>query len=160
MIRRILTLAAATGVAAVLSLGAAAAPGDRVVATATGGGIAAFTPPWSPDYPITYFGLGATLRADGGARGRFECGIPNLLTLNGSIESGQLNADGSVTLRGKFDEIDYNASFFGDDAPIHWTGMPFTLQAWPGGAGVGRFVFTHPLGTDFETVVSGGIHIR
>src|SRR5262245_47623005 len=92
---------AALGVT-LLQNGRVSAQESQVVATATGGGIAAFTPPWSPDYPITYFGLSATIRADGTAKGVFECGIPALLTLTAKVTDGGVNGDGSVTVTGTF----------------------------------------------------------
>lgn len=131
-----------------------------VVARATGSGYADFDVPWDPNYPETYFGLNAAVRRNGSARGTFICGIANLLHLEGPVRSGRMDADGSLTLTGTFNETDYDRGFFGPDAPLFIEDAPYTLQIWPGGPGVGKFAFTHPLGTDHETLTSGQLAIQ
>ena len=111
----------------------------------------------------TIFSVQARIDADGTARGHFMCAIPGVVVIIGDdLTEATINDDGSITLAG---------FGHGYDAAVGvYTDLPFEVRLWPGGPGVGRFIYDDPVaGTpavdtdtegDHETVATGHIMFR
>jgi hypothetical protein len=147
----VLFLIAAIGLALTLG-GASVAQAAPMVALVGGGGVATFDDGRVPNQ--TQFGLGASLYADGTAKGRFECIITGYVSVSAQIISGVLNGDGSVTFDIISDVRFPHSSPWFPGGPI--LGVPMTLTVSAGGPGVGTFV----LNADHETVQDGNIHVQ
>lgn len=131
----------------------AAAHAARPLAKVSGGGTASFD---DIEGLESQFAIGATIRDDGTAQGRFVCMIVGMVAITGDISNGVLNGDGSVTFSGVGHGIDLTPEFFGP-----FQGCEFEVTLWPGGPGVGGFVYSDCVVTDdAETVESGTIMIK
>lgn len=126
--------------------------------TVSGGGTADFV-----DFEgSTQFAVGAVIREDGSVTGHFTCMIVQVVTISGVVTDYDLNLDGegnleSVTLRGTAHGPDH---FSGE---IPFFGCDFEVTLWPGGPGVGGFLYRDcvvPPPGDLETVRKGHIMIH
>lgn len=143
----------ATVLAAIGTAVTSASPPDTRI---SGGGTATFDSAEGG----TIFSVQARIDADGTARGHFMCAIPGVVVIIGDdLTEATINDDGSITLAG---------FGHGYDAAVGvYTDLPFEVRLWPGGPGVGRFIYDDPVaGTpavdtdtegDHETVATGHI---
>jgi hypothetical protein len=115
----------------------------------------------------TIFTVEAYIDAAGNVDGHFYCSIPGVVVIVGDdlLEATvKYDKDGnvtSVTLYGLAHGFDAAGGVFED--------MPFAVQLWPGGPGVGRFLYDDPFvgpsgrvklrEGDYETVETGYIRI-
>lgn len=119
----------------------------------SGGGEAAFD-----EVPglTSIFSVGANVYDDGSANGAFMCMIHDVVVIHGQVLTGTVNGDGSVTLEGVGDGIEFVA---GEPVPFEDCGFEVTL--WSGGPDVGRFLYRDCVATgDAETVIRGHIFIH
>jgi hypothetical protein len=143
----------------VLSLASAPAATEAADVRVSGGGTATFD-----DFEGgTVFSVEASIDEDGNVRGHFFCQIAGVVVINGDdLVEATVNDDGSVTLYG------FAHGWF---APVGvFEGLPFAVQLWSGGPGVGRFIYDDPVvgpsgGVDLsegdhETLARGHIMIR
>lgn len=144
----------------------------------TGGGTGTFGADLDGDGDIdgSQFGIGVTIRADDSAKGHFLClmagrsdilGLP-VMAVQGSVDTGSDNGDGSITFSGVGSANLGNGTIF--------NGVPFTVTVTAGGPGGGTLQLTvigafdgvpgdTALGNDnydlpIETVASGRIKIH
>jgi len=88
------------------------------------------------------FGMGVTILGEGAARGHFLCLMAgrsqilglSVMSVEGHVTGGHLNADGSATFEGVGAVNLGNGQIF--------RGVPFRVNAWPGGPGVGTMQLT------------------
>lgn len=109
-----------------------------------GGGTGSFGADLDGDGQIdgSQFGLGVAILGDGAARGNFLCLMAgrseilglHLMSVQGKVTGGVLNADGSATFSG-------TGSVNLGDGTI-FRGVPFRVTARPGGPGVGEMQLT------------------
>lgn len=142
--------------AAAVALLPGTATADDVVLKISGGGTATFD-----DFEGgTIFSVEAQIDADGNVSGHFFCAIPGIVSIVGDdLVEAVIHDDGSVELHGFAHGWDSAVGVF--------EGMPFAVRLWPGGPGVGRFIYDDPVvgpsgGVDLdegdrETVESGQI---
>ena len=156
--KRIFNALTATAVV-LLSLASTPAATEAADVRVSGGGTATFD-----DFEGgTVFSVQAKIDDDGGLKGYFFCQIAGVVVINGDdLVEATVNDDGSVTLYGFGHGWDVAVGVFTD--------LPFAVQLWPGGPGVGRFIYDDPVvgpsgGVDLsegdhETVATGHIMIR
>jgi hypothetical protein len=109
-----------------------------------GGGTGTFGADLDGDGSIdgSQFGIGVSILGDGVARGRFLCLMAgrseilglSLMSVQGRVTEGVLNADGSATFAGVGSVNLGNGQIF--------RAMSFRVTAWPGGPGVGKMQLT------------------
>jgi hypothetical protein len=119
----------------------ASPPGAAVV---QGGGTGTFGADLDDDGNVdgSQFGMGVTILETGAARGHFLCLMAgrskilglSLMSVEGEVTAGTLNADGSVTFSGTASVNLGNGQVF--------RGVGFSVTASPGGAGVGTMRLT------------------
>jgi hypothetical protein len=138
--KRLLVLLAAMTMTCVLPAFASAAGGTIV----QGGGTGTFGADLDGDGNIdgSQFGIGASILGNGVARGHFLCLMAgrseilglSLMSVEGRVTEGVLNADGSATFVGVGSVNLGNGETF--------RGVSFRVTAWPGGPGVGTLQLT------------------
>jgi hypothetical protein len=110
----------------------------------------------------TVFSVQAQIDSDGNVSGHFFCEIAHFVVINGDdLVAAVVNGDGSVDLYG------FSHGWFVDGGVFE--DCPFAVRLWPGGPGVGKFVYDDPFvgpsgGVDLdegdhETVEAGHIMI-
>ena len=117
---------------------------SSLILSVNGGGQGTFGADLDGDGNIdgSHFGIGASIYRDGSAIGHFEClmagnarilGLP-LMAVEGNVNSGSGNANGSATLSGISTVNLGNGQIF--------RGVPFSVTVRAGGPGVGSLKLT------------------
>lgn len=109
-----------------------------------GGGTGTFGADMDGDGNVdgSQFGMGVAIQGGGAARGHFLCLMAgrsqilglSLMSVEGRVTEGVLNADGSATFAGIGSVNLGNGEIF--------RAVPFRVTAWPGGPGVGKMQLT------------------
>jgi hypothetical protein len=138
--KKLVVLLAAITVTYVLPAFASAASVTRV----QGGGTGTFGADLDGDGNVdgSQFGMGVAILGNGAARGHFLCLMAgrsqilglSLMSVEGRVTEGVLNADGSATFAGVGSVNLGNGEIF--------RAVPFRVTAWPGGPGVGKMQLT------------------
>lgn len=140
MKRLVILLATALAIALTLAPYPVAAQGTT---RATGGGTGTFNADLDGDGDIdgSQFGMGVVIRGNT-AGGHFEClmagrsdilGLP-LMAIEGKVDAGTADADGSASFSGTASVNLANGQIFRD--------VPFTVRVTAGGAGIGTLQLT------------------
>ena len=134
--RKILSLFAAAGLLATLTVAAAPVPvnASKAFVKVSGGGTADFvpTPNSVTTSGFTDFSVGVSVYNNGAAQGHFVCAIPAVVTISGDVLTGVVNTDGSVTVSGLAHGYDHVFQTAFSD-------LPFTVRFRAGMPGVGGF---------------------
>jgi hypothetical protein len=139
-------------------LGTAKGATDSVTALVQGGSIGEFvdTPHAFTSSGFSDFAVDVKIRDDGSAFGEFICAVQGWGVFTGVAHTGQINSNGTVTIRGV--ESGYDFMLGGG-----FTDCPFTVVLHAGGPGVGWFQLrdcAFPAGKfDTEKVSIGTIYI-
>jgi hypothetical protein len=138
--KKLIVLLAAMTMTFVLATTAFAADGTSV----QGGGTGTFGADLDGDGNVdgSQFGMRVDVLGDGVARGHFLCLMAgrsqilglSLMSVEGRVKEGSLNADGSATFAGVGSVNLGNGQIFRD--------VSFRVTAWPGGPGVGMMQLT------------------
>jgi hypothetical protein len=109
-----------------------------------GGGTGSFGADLDGDGRVdgSQFGMGVAIMGSGAAKGQFLCLMAgrsqilglHLMSVQGQVTAGVLNADGSATFSGIGSVNLGGGTIFRD--------VPFTVTAWPGGPGLGKMQLT------------------